>query len=83
MMMKTRIAGVELIGKEILVTHAANPLLEGIEGVVVDETRNTIKVMTGKEVRILPKDQVTMRVGDLEIDGKEMIGRIEERIKKA
>ncbi len=56
-----------------------------IEGVVIDETKNTLKIL-GDKLYTVPKDQVEIafEVGDKEImvDGKELIGRPEMRLKK-
>jgi ribonuclease P protein subunit POP4 len=56
-------------------------------GVVVDETKDTIKIKTDAGVKTLPKDCITLEVslpqGEVVlIDGKLLVARPEERIKK-
>lgn len=82
-MMKKRIAGVRLIGRSVLVIDAESDALVGIEGQVVDETRNTLKVMARGGVKTLAKDKVIIKVDGKVVDGKDIIGRIEERIKNS
>ena len=82
MIMKKKTAGSELIGKTVFVTASQNPQFVGIEGFVIDETRNTITIKTEEKVKKLPKDQLTLKIENKNIDGKDLIGRIEERIKK-
>lgn len=76
----------ELIGLRAKVVESSNPSLLGIEGVIVDETKNMIVIDTGtKEVKIpklnakfhffLPKVKV-------EVSGRLLVGRPEDRIKK-
>ncbi len=76
----------ELIGLRITVINAINPALIGINGKVVDETKNTIKVMHKKVLKRLIKNQIKMKVRlqkrTIELDGKDIAGRLEERIKK-
>lgn len=56
-----------------------------IEGYVIDETKNTLKIL-GDKLYIIPKDQVEIEfeIGDKKVivDGKELIGRPEMRLKK-
>ena len=61
--------------------------LIGIQGIIIDETRNTIKIDTGTEEKIIPKANVTLLFtlpeGDkVSIDGKVILARPEDRIKK-
>ncbi|MFZ2455305.1 MAG: ribonuclease P protein component 1 [Candidatus Altiarchaeia archaeon] len=57
------------------------------EGELVDETKDTIKIKTDAGVKTLPKDCITLEVslpqGEVvRIDGKLLVSRPEERIKK-
>ncbi len=72
-----------LIGKHVCITDSGNKSLIGIEGIVVDETKNTLKIRGKKnrEITII-KSQVTVSVGGVPIDGKKLAKRIEERMKK-
>jgi ribonuclease P protein subunit POP4 len=77
----------ELIGLNVRVTHSTHEGFIGIEGKVVDETKKTIWVETDKLVKIVPKDVATFHFylpdGNIvEIEGKIIIARPEDRIKK-
>ena len=78
----------ELIGLEVEIIDHTDSTLRGIKGLVVDETRNTLRVLTisdkekvvpkhgGKFLFKLPKTISVEVLGDL------IIGRPEERLKK-
>ena len=56
-------------------------------GVLVDETRDTIKIKTDAGIKTLPKDCITLEVtlpqGEIvRIEGKLLLSRPEDRIKK-
>ena len=75
----------ELIGLKAKIIRASHPELVGIEGYVLDETRNTLTI-GGKRVWVVPKDVVEIEfdLGDekIRINGRELIGRPEMRLKK-
>ncbi|MFN6992154.1 MAG: ribonuclease P protein component 1 [Fervidobacterium sp.] len=80
----------ELIGLKVKIASSTNPSLIGLEGTVIDETYNTIKIETNgkdKKEKIVPK-QGTIFIFHLpngkkvEVDGKVLISRPEDRIKK-
>jgi len=85
-MKKDEILKAELIGKHVKVVDAENKGLIGIEGTIVDETRNTLKVETNNGEKTLVKDQVTITMehkgNTFEVNGKLLVNRPEERIKK-
>lgn len=66
-----------LIGKYVSITKAANKTLEGIEGVVEDETKNTI-IINGKTII---KDQITIKINETTIKGTTINKTLTERIK--
>ena len=76
----------ELIGLDIFVVKSTNPLQRGIQGRIVDETKNTLVIDTGEERKIIMKKGATFRVvvGDkeVEIKGDRINYRPQERIKK-
>lgn len=77
----------ELIGLKVRVVRSSNPLHMGIEGVVVDETKNTLVVARDSEKKRLPKDNVTygFTLPDetfIEIDGKQLLDRPVDRTGK-
>jgi len=75
----------ELIGLKAKIIRASHPELVGIEGYVLDETRNTLTI-GGERVWIIPKDVVWLEFEaddrKIRINGKELIGRPEMRLKK-
>ncbi|WP_297535028.1 ribonuclease P protein component 1 [Thermococcus sp.] len=75
----------ELIGLKAKIIRASHPELVGIEGYVLDETRNTLTIC-GERVWVVPKDVVEIEfdLGDekIRINGRDLIGRPEMRLKK-
>jgi ribonuclease P protein subunit POP4 len=78
----------ELIGLKVKIFKSTDPTQKGLSGKVIDETYNTIKIETreGKE-KIIPKKNsiFIFTLPDktkVKIDGKILIARPEDRIKK-
>lgn len=73
----------ELIGCEVAVLRSTNPCNTGIKGTIIDETKNTLTLETEKkEKKVLIKSQNTFMIKDMTINGSDLQGRPEERIKK-
>ncbi len=78
----------ELIGLKVKVFKSNNSSLIGIKGKVIDETKKTLKLETEKdEEKLIPKNvsifHFTLPNGEhVEIDGKILVNRPEDRIKK-
>ena len=74
----------QLIGLKIKIVDAKNSANKNIEGMIINETKNTIKVQTNKETKTLIKKDVTIQFIDkqLNVVGELLVGRPEERIKK-
>ena len=70
-----------IIGKEIEVVYSTNPCDLKTKGKVVDETRNMMQIENG-ELKWLIKKNVVVLVDGRRIDGKELVGRPEDRIKR-
>lgn len=70
-----------MVGKHLKVVHSTNPCDLSVAGRVVDETRNMIQV-EDKKVKWLIKKNVIVLVNGQKIDGKELVGRPDERIKR-
>lgn len=51
----------ELIGLTVKVMHADNPMIEGIRGVVVDETKNMLMISAKRRRVMIPKNVATFR----------------------
>ena len=76
----------ELIGLQVAIVRASDPSLIGVQGLVVDETRNTVVVEAGGREKRVPKQGSRFRFqiqGGLEVDGDEIMFRPEDRVKKA
>jgi len=76
----------ELIGLEVKVVDASNKDLIGIHGIMVNETKNTLVIEHENKTKTVFKDQVTLQVkmdgNTVRIDGKMLLGRSEDRVKK-
>lgn len=75
----------ELIGLKVKVIKSSHPGLIGIEGYVIDETKNTLTIL-GTKVWAIPKivAEFEFEVDDkkIRIKGEELVGRPEMRLKK-
>ena len=77
----------EFIGLETTVVNSSNPDIVGITGILVDETRNTFTILRDNKKRVIVKetsvfDFVLPDGTVVEMDGKVIIGRPEDRLKK-
>lgn len=74
----------ELIGSEIKVTWAKNKANIGIEGRIIDETKNMLTIDTEKGLKKLIKKEIRMKLmkEKTTINGELLVGRPEDRIKK-
>ena len=76
----------EFIGTQIKVVRSNNKSLVGLEGKIIDETKNTFRIQTRNGVKMLLKSQISFQT-EIErkkvvIDGNKICFRSEERIKK-
>jgi len=77
----------EFIGLEAKIVESSNPSYVGVSGRVVDETRNALVLLHKNEHKVIVKgisvfhfklpDKTVVR-----IDGKAIIGRPEDRVKR-
>lgn len=77
----------ELIGLFCKITKSSDPNKVGIKGNIVNETRNTLVIEEEDREKIIPKKEATFLFTlptkeKVEIVGKLLIGRPEDRIKK-
>ena len=77
----------EFIGLESKVVNNFNHNSIGITGKIIDETRNTFTILQNNTKKVIIKDtsifNFVMNDGTIiEIDGKAILGRPEDRIKK-
>lgn len=77
----------EFIGTEVKISKSRHHGYVGISGRVIDETRNTFVILHEGEHKTVIKDSAFFRFkfsdGTIvEIDGKLLVGRPEDRLKK-
>ncbi|MBI4175843.1 MAG: ribonuclease P protein component 1 [Candidatus Aenigmarchaeota archaeon] len=76
----------ELTGLEVVVAGSTNKAAIGLSGIVIGETRNTLTVETAKGEKRLIKDQCTFSFKSggrwVKVDGRILVARPEDRIKK-
>ena len=74
----------ELIGVGIEVTDSRNKSEKGIEGTIIDETKNIFTIETSKGIKKVTKENITILLKEkgLKIRGDLLVGRPEDRIKK-
>ena len=77
----------EFIGLKVKITKSANRNYAGISVTVVNETRNTFIIQHERKKRTIIKDQTVFHftlpdTTIVEINGKLLMGRPEERLKK-
>jgi len=71
----------ELVGEKIEIVSSTNNNLIGLKGKVIDETKNII-IIKNEKMKKIPKNQVTIKIKGILIEGKNLIGRSEDRLKK-
>ncbi|HOM95899.1 MAG: ribonuclease P protein subunit [Candidatus Methanofastidiosa archaeon] len=71
-----------LLGKTVEVIQSSNRYEVGIKGIVIEDTKNTIKLRVEKEVKILIKKNIILMINNKKVDGNLLIGKEEERIKR-
>jgi len=73
------------IGKEAEIVISNNKQLIGLKGKIVDETKNSFKLLvdrrTFKEFKIILKKGNAFKIGSKMFDGNTISKRFEERIK--
>lgn len=76
----------ELIGLQVRIATSTNKKQEGLEGTVINESRNTLCIETMEGEKILIKDQCVFSFklgpGWVNVEGKLLVARPEDRIKK-
>jgi len=77
----------EFIGLEAKVVRSTNPSQVGIRGKVLDETQKTLTIRHNNKQKIVAKETSTFHftLPDgtvIEVDGKVMLGRPEDRVKR-
>ncbi|MEW6295411.1 MAG: ribonuclease P protein subunit [Candidatus Diapherotrites archaeon] len=83
---RKNILGHELNGLKINIINSSDPKKIGVNGVIVKETKNTFVIESQGKEKIVPKKEVLIEFeiqGEkIAVNGKELIARPEDRIKK-
>lgn len=73
----------EFIGLKAEVVDSTDPSLKGLEGIIVDETKNMLVIDVGGREKRLIKKNIRFRLENYGvIDGSKVAYRPEDRIKK-
>ncbi len=67
----------ELIGKKIRARYAGKVF----EGVIIDETKNTVKIETNEKIVTVIKKEADFKIQEKLVEGKKIAKRPEDRIK--
>jgi ribonuclease P protein subunit POP4 len=75
----------ELIGLGVLVVQASNPTHVGVQGRIIDETKNMVKIQTKVGEKMIPKAHSTFRLTlpsgtFVDVDGSVLLAAPEKRI---
>lgn len=73
---------ITLLGKQVEVKQSSNRYEVEIKGLVIEDTKNTIKLRTENGVKTLIKNNIILIVNNKEINCNLLIGKEEERIKR-
>lgn len=71
----------EWIGKHATVVSSTNPANKGIQGDIVDETKNTVSIDTPRGVKKVQKRGSVFEINGQTVRGDDALVRPEERIK--
>jgi len=76
----------EWIGLKVKVAKCTDPTIQGLEGIVRDETMNTFTIETNRKLRQVQKQKTTFRAElpteEVEVEGSLLRFRPEDRVKK-
>ena len=68
----------------ITVTDSTDSGLVGLEGMIVNETKRTLRVRSGKGIHVIAKDVIKFKLdgSDLVIEGSEVMFKPEDRVNR-
>jgi len=76
-----RIFKQEYIGLDITIVKSTNSTLNGLQGTIIDETKNTFKILTSNGLKIIMKNTSTFKINGQEIKGSKILKKSYDRIK--
>jgi ribonuclease P protein subunit POP4 len=76
----------EWIGLKVKIAKSTDPTVQGLEGIVRDETMNTFTIEANGKFRQVQKQKTTFRAelatGNVDVEGSLLRFRPEDRVKK-
>ena len=77
----------ELVGLEAQIIDSTDPTQIYISGIILDETKNTLKIFCNEKIKVIPKANSTFifklfNNDRIRINGSLLIGRSENRLSK-
>jgi len=72
----------EFIGLPVDIIACSDPSLQGVEGHIIDETKNTLVIDSPQGVKQVAKDIATFVVDGVTVNGKDIAFRPEDRVRK-
>jgi|Deesub1362A_J573_1020465.scaffolds.fasta_scaffold10432_4 ribonuclease P protein subunit POP4 len=72
----------EFIGLRVRIIEATDKSLEGIEGEIIDETKNMLIIESQGKIKKVAKDIAKFEIEGMIVDGKKIKYRPEDRIRK-
>ena len=80
--MRKNILKQEFIGFRATVVDATDPTLCGVQGHILDETKNMLVIETDRGIKKVAKKNITFTINGEHIEGNRIAYRPEERIRK-
>ncbi len=72
----------EFIGLTVKIIESRDPTLEGVEGKIIDETKNMLILKSGGKIKKVAKDIAVFDMEGHVVDGRKIKYRPEDRIGK-
>ena len=72
----------EFMGEQVTVSEHSDPSIQGISGKVVDETRETITIISDGKTKMVSKRPGKFMFKNGELEGNKIAYRSQDRIKK-
>ena len=75
-----------VVGHVVCIIGSSNPALRGIKGLVIDETKNMIKILNADRIISIAKQNVDLEIVQernlYKVAGNQVVGRPGEKISK-
>ena len=72
----------EFIGLPVRVVECSDTTMKGMEGEIIDETKNMLVVETEQGIKKIAKKIATFEINGVVVEGKKIAYRPEDRIRK-